>query len=270
MKRVLVLVGDLIIIYGSILLCFLVLGPRLFAYQENVRAFYIIAPLIGLLYLILMYSFDLYKFDYRKVSDVVASVFLLSLSLFVGIMAICFFVREGALAFPRQIIVSSAALYCLVLMAWRCFLWRRFRSHKGEQIVTVVGAEVKDLLASLKSKYKELYQVKYVCREDDPQLMQAVSESRTVILAADVSKEVQYQILLEADRHQAHVFFVPTYIDISVMTSAYDTTDDIPTFQLPHMGLSIEERFVKRGFDLLFATLGFSSFCLSVLLLRCW
>jgi hypothetical protein len=102
MKRLLIITLDLLIIYGSILLMFFFLGGRNYLehFQENLNAFYIVSPLIGALYLVLMYAFGLYSSLRKSLQDIVYTVFLISLSLMLGTMALCFFVRGGALAFP--------------------------------------------------------------------------------------------------------------------------------------------------------------------------
>ena len=95
MKRAGTILVDLLIIYGSIYLSFNILGNSLMAYKENLEAFYIVSPLIGLMYLVLMYAFGLYNSVRKPFQDIVYTVFLISLSLMLGTMAICFFVRGG-------------------------------------------------------------------------------------------------------------------------------------------------------------------------------
>jgi hypothetical protein len=76
MKRLLIILIDLLIVYGAIFLSYRILGEGLFDYQQNLQAFYIVSPLIGLMYLVLMYVFGLYNSVRKPVQDVVYTVFL--------------------------------------------------------------------------------------------------------------------------------------------------------------------------------------------------
>ena len=124
MKRILFILIDFIIIYGSILLAFYLLKNinMLEDFQRNFEAFKIVYPSIGVLYLLLMYAFELYDISRKEFSEVIYIVSLVSVSLMIGIMGVCFFVRDVALAFPRSVILISFVFY-LILLLFKSFLY---------------------------------------------------------------------------------------------------------------------------------------------------
>jgi exopolysaccharide biosynthesis polyprenyl glycosylphosphotransferase len=48
------------------------------------------------------------------------------------------------------------------------------------------------------------------------------------------------------------ICFVPKYFDLSIMSSTFNKIDDIPAYRISSIGLTQEERFLKRTVDLVF------------------
>ena len=259
MKRLLIITLDLFIIYGSILLMFFFLGGRNYLehFQENLNAFYIVSPLIGALYLVLMYAFGLYSSLRKSLQDIVYTVFLISLSLMLGTMALCFFVRGGALAFPRSVILLSALVSFIILVCWRLFVWKMDRKLHGIKNVTVIGPHAAKLAAVLREKHRDIYRVGSIHGEDDRKLENAVAQSEVVFLTDGISNRGREHIFLLANEHKASLYFIPEYRDVMIMSASMQKTDDIPTFYIDRMGLTPEEQFVKRMVDLVLGSLGF-------------
>jgi exopolysaccharide biosynthesis polyprenyl glycosylphosphotransferase len=254
MKRILFIIIDLLIIYGSILLSFYLLAEidMLEDFQRNFEAFIIITPFIGFFYLILMYAFELYSLSYREVGELIYTVFLTSISLMIGIMGICFFVRDVALAFPRSVILLSTCIYFVMLVLWRTFLW--YVNHKlhGKKKIIIIYNEINELSETIKEKYAKFYHILYECRGKDPLLAEKIEASDEVFVCADVRQQTRERILPLCINYQKNVCFVPKYFDVSIMSSVFYKTDDIPTFRISNMELSPEESFLKRIIDLCF------------------
>jgi exopolysaccharide biosynthesis polyprenyl glycosylphosphotransferase len=260
MKRIGIVSVDLLVIYACILIGFKIFGDSLSDYGHNREAFYLIAPIIGVLYLILMYAFGLYNAVRRKLGDVIYTVFLTSVFLMIGTMAACFFVRGGAMAFPRSVILISAGLYWIVLTLWRIVLLRITQQSHGLKTVTVIGPEAEELARILSEKHSDIYQVLHICGEEDVDLIQSIKECEIVFISACVTSRGRTKILLAVAQNGQGVYFVPEYRDVVIMSAAMQRTDDIPTFYISKMGLASEERFVKRVVDLILGTIGFIIF----------
>ncbi len=257
MKQLGIIIIDLLIIFSSILSCyyFFDIYNLLENYEKNLHAFYRVAPMIVVFYLILMYSFGLYSFTRRKLGDVVYTVFLVSASLVITTMAVCFFFREAALAFPRSVLFLSGAFYCLLLTLWRVNLWRLSRYRHGVKPVTVIGPGASDLATVLRKKYEDIYSVRYIHEENDNSLQDSIHDSEMVFLTAGIEGKARKKILNWADKYESEVYFVPEYHEVSLMTASMEKTDDMPTFHIPVLGLTMEERFVKRAVDLFLGSL---------------
>jgi exopolysaccharide biosynthesis polyprenyl glycosylphosphotransferase len=257
MKRILFIIIDLLIIYGSIIMSFFLLAEidMLEDFQRNFEAFIVITPFIGFFYIVLMYAFELYNLSYREVGELIYTVFLTSISLMIGIMGVCFFVRDVALAFPRSVVLFSTSIYFVTLVLWRTFLW--YINHKlhGKKKIIIIYNEINELSETIKKKYSKFYHILYECKGKDPSLPAKIEASDEVFVCADVRQQTRERILPLCINYQKNVCFVPKYFDVSIMSSVFYKTDDIPTFRISNMELSPEESFLKRSLDLLFGSI---------------
>ncbi len=257
MRRILNVATDLIIIYSSFLLAYYLLykNGMLLEPRYNFGAFVVISPLIVFLYLVLMYTFGLYNIIRQKYSELIYTVLLISVSLMVSVMAVCFFVRNAASSLPRSVILLSALFYFFGLLIWKSIAWRWARKSHGTRKVMVVGKDAALFSLKLSRKYSEIYSVEYICQEDDLEMDHKIREVNDIFITASVSQETREYIFFLATELNKETYFIPDYVDLGIMTSSFEKIDDVPTFRIPKMDLTLEERFVKRGLDLLLTSI---------------
>jgi len=224
-------------------------------YQKNFEAFLIIAPFIGILYLILMYTFGLYNISRKIFSDVIYTVFLISICLMVSIMGICFFVRDIALAFPRSVILLSALIYFILLTIKNQIYWYISRRLHTIKKIVIIGNDAAKLHQTIVNNYSKFYEVIGHFLEYDSTLPSQIELVDEVFICADIQTEVRETILPICFKYNKEVCFIPQYFDLSIISSSLYKTGDIPTFRITNMELSPEERIVKRSIDLLFGTI---------------
>ncbi|MDR1091346.1 MAG: sugar transferase [Prevotella sp.] len=256
MKKILFIIFDILVLYGSIYFSFKIFGEQLEAYGENVQAFLIISPLIAFFYLLFLYIFDLQDVMRRKLQEIIYAVFLITLGLTLSVMAVCFFVRGGAMAFPRSVILLSSICWFVGLLLVRCINRYYQRYSHGVKDVVVVGDKVESLLYNLDRHYKDLYCVKHVCANNDSSLMKKIASCKEIFISADVPENIRRKLFVYQSKHDVQIYFVPKYSDITVMNSSMFPTDDIPTYALSRLDLTVEERAQKRIFDIFLAILG--------------
>jgi len=223
-------------------------------FEKNFEAFHFVYPLIGILYLILMYVFGIYNISRKTLSDVVYTVFLISTSLTVGIMGICFFVRDVALAFPRSVIIVSSLLYFIFLILKNLTFWYISRRlHKLRKII-IIGDDSENLRQVIDSNYSKFYEVMGQYTQFDSTLSSKIEMSDEVFICANIQSKVREMILPLCIKYNKEICFVPQYFDLSIISSSLYKTADIPTFRITNMELSPEERVIKRLIDLVLGT----------------
>jgi exopolysaccharide biosynthesis polyprenyl glycosylphosphotransferase len=252
MKRILYIIIDLAIIFGSIQLAFVLLeySHVITDYERNLEAYEITTPFIGIMYLVLMYAFGLYNLDRKELFELFYTVFLVSISLTVGIMGICFFVRDVALAFPRSVILLSMLFYFILLAAWRFLLWFIHIKLHGVKRFVIFGEDNSQLVDAITNRYAHFYKIEGVYNSIEPDIKEKIKTIDGVFVCADVLQKTRRELLPLCINYKKEFFFIPKYFDLSIKSSSLLKIDDIPTFQIPILGLSPEENFVKRTLDI--------------------
>jgi exopolysaccharide biosynthesis polyprenyl glycosylphosphotransferase len=257
MKRVLYIILDLLIVYGSILAVYSLLFQleMLDDFDKNFEAFQIVTPFIGIYYLILMYIFGLYNITRKTINELLYTVFLISILLTVGIMGISFFVRETALAFPRSVILLSTLLYFILLSFWRLLVVFTTRKINGIKKISIIGDKDFKLSEALMNKYQNHYKIENQCTDFDISIdFDAVVKSvDEIFILTNISPKIRREILALSIKYKKEVFFVPEYYDLSIMASTFDKTNDLPTYRINSLELSPEDEFVKRIVDIVLA-----------------
>jgi len=257
MRRILFIILDIAIIYGSILITFYLLGKTemLNDFQKNFEAFEIIAPFIGILYLILMYAFGLYNISRKIFSDVIYTVFLISICLMMGIMGICFFVRDIAWAFPRSVIFLSGLIYFVLLTLKNQVYWYISRQMHIIKKIIIIGNDAEKLRQVIINNYSQFYEVVGLYFEYDSSLTSKIKLIDEVFICADIQLKMREAILPVCIKYNKEVCFIPQYFDLSIISSSLYKTGDIPTFRITNLELSPEERILKRFIDLVLGTI---------------
>ncbi len=255
MKKIAILLVDLIVIFGSIILSFILLkNGVLLDYTTNIGAFYYVSPTIFIMYMILAYVFGMYNLRRQSVADIIYTVLIVSVALTICIMAACFFIRESAFSYPRSVIMLSAMVYFIGLILWRTLLRSMYYRNFGNRSVMIIGSDHEGIISRIQSKFANLYQVKYVCAEDDASIMDKANEVSDIFITHDVSSNIREQIfLLPLEHKNIAVYFVPKMNDIGIMNARLAKFDDIPTHMFSRMFLTDEERGVKRMMDIFFS-----------------
>jgi len=255
MKRFLYILLDIGIIYSSILFTFYLFGINelLEDYQRNFDAFMMVYPYIGILYLILLYTFGLYSISRKTFYDLIYTVFLISVSMVVGIMGICFFMREITWAFPRSVILISGLLYFILLVIKNIISWYIGQRTYIVKKIIVIGNESEKLNKILAGNFSKFYKIIGQYSGYDSSLYSMIKEADEVYFCSDIQPKVREKIFPICIKYNKDICFVPLYFDISIISSSMFKIGDIPAFRISNMGLSLEERFLKRSMDILFS-----------------
>ena len=193
MKRILFIIIDIVLIYGSIIFAFYLFGKyeMLDDFERNFEAFKIIYPFIGVFYLILMYAFGLYTISQKSFPDVIYTVFLISISLMVGIMGICFFVRDVAMAFPRSVIIISTMLIAFCLSIKNSAYWYISHQLRTVKKIIIIGDDSDKLHNIIKNNYSKYYNVIGQYTEYISSLSSTIKTIDEVFICANVQSKVR-------------------------------------------------------------------------------
>ncbi|MDR1782942.1 MAG: hypothetical protein LBR13_01590, partial [Dysgonamonadaceae bacterium] len=244
MKRFIYFLIDLLVIYGSIFCVFYFLGLHGFLrdYNRNFDAFKYVMPILALIYFIFQYVYDVNNTIRKNLGEVIYSVFLVSISLIISTMGICFLFREVSLAFPRSVILISGFVYFIVLSSLKTLIWQMDRKIHGIKTLTVISSDNEKLSDEIESKYSGIYKIENRLNDKDEVLPEHIKSVDEVFISANVIGHTRRRVLKLCIDFNKDIFFVPSIFDLSIMSSALYKTGDIPTFLISNVVLSGDQR----------------------------
>ena len=259
MRRFPILLVDILIVILSILLSFKILNGLgiLEEYDRNLEAFKTIGIYFVPIYLIIAYIFGMTSLQRKSQSEILYTVFIVNVAMSVSTMALIYISREIGIAFPRSVILLSFFVLYFGLAIWRITIQKLYIKTHGRREAIVIGNEINDILLVLKTKYKNLYKIKYTITEADVNLAEKLEEVEDVFISDDVSLSLRDQLLLLNNQlPKLNLYFIPRVSDISIINARLFPFGDLPIHSVNKLYLRPEERVVKRIVDVSLSILG--------------
>lgn len=232
-------------------------GPRLTA--ENFQAYIGLIPLISLSSFLLADFLEFSRFFRKKNLDIISSSIKYSLiqAMFTTTAAYFFIYTR---AFPRSVILLSIPVIFVLIAIWSgvglTFSRRIYETGK----LAVIGgseAEIEAVHAQIRSSLQELDldladQVVY----DDRQAMRSmIRDYDEVLICPGVPDQAKSSIILYCARMNTVAYLVPQFYEITLYESRLINFNDLLVFMLDRLGLTFEQRLVKRLFDIVVSVL---------------
>lgn len=250
----LTIIGDIIIFIGSYLLVEVIRYGAIGELQSLNSPVINYIPLAATIMLVLMLSYDMYKnIFYRQKSDIVATIVLIvcmSSSIFI---VITFFIKSIVLS--EAMIFFPGIIQIITLSLWRLIIWQIRKTGHVKQRILVIGDvdESKEITKKIIIQQGHIFDIRFIydiCAglEGAFSLMDRVDH---VLICANVDKVDCEKISAYCMKRNKNVFLIPSIFSINVNRANLIQVDDVPLFNLARFGLSLEQRIVKRTFDLI-------------------
>ncbi len=255
--KIAIILVDLVLIHIAYILAFLV------RYDWTLPAFnfepYIAsAPFITAAALIYFDIFGLLKF-YRKSLQKTAvtllkSIFILSITT----VTITYYLR--GFSFPRLILAIAPVFQFILLLIWKGIVLAVRRRFSTDMKLMVIGerSELRAILdkVSYTLKRAKLHIHCVVPSDEIGKAFKRLKDVEEVFISDNVSDEDKMKIITECLAQKKVVYIVPRMFEISLSSARMVQFEDMPAFMLDRLGLTVEQRFFKRLFDLVFSCLG--------------
>ncbi|MDU2063454.1 MAG: sugar transferase [Sporomusaceae bacterium] len=156
----------------------------------------------------------------------------------------------------RFLFVTALFTQFVVLTFWRYICWRFDQSGMRSRTLLLLGSAAEsDRIVSRLALQGHLHdQVKYVCHNWSARKWEKLAEQVDVIVAcASLPLTVKAQVIAFCQRENKQVFLVPVFYDLICHQGFLDKIDDIPFFRPRYLQPTLEQRCLKRIFDMAFS-----------------
>lgn len=215
-------------------------------------------PYINLIPWIILFSFiyisiyDLSDIIRKRISDMGISVFLSLLMLQTTTIVLTFIFR--GFAFPRSVLLISFVLQFILLMIWKTFLIKLTRKIIGLIEVMIIGdkEESRAVAKKLLIDHKESWHIKYMVEDNELHLINDIIDKVDVLVVCPkLEKYKKSKLVNLALKNNKKIYIIPELYEIMLVKSQLVNFDDMPGLEIEQLQLSVEDRFIKRAFDII-------------------
>jgi len=223
--------------------------------QRNWDSFLSLMPWIALLAVFFLSIYELYAIHRKTVWDIIRNLFVSMTLLSFLTMSISFLFREFAL--PRSVILIAYFLTILYLSLWKSIFL--FFGRKKDRIRTLLIAEeteARKLIAQIKSTALKAKISHIQPGTDLARIFKLIEQHDSIMLSSNIEQDLKAEILYHAMRTNKTISVVPSLYDLLLSKSAITSLNDTMVMDVKPFGLTVDERFMKRLFDIVISVIG--------------
>lgn len=256
MFKIITLIGDIILINLGFYLAFIFLfsfSPN----QSNIDAYIAVMPFISITTVLIFENYGLYKILKKGILEIIYSIGLSIVFITIITVVIAFFIRS--FAFPRSVILVSPFIQFILLSIWRYCVWKIRRRAHGIKRIAIIGSleEIDEIARKIFKSSRGLYNPVLVPQgQDIKHIYCALDKADSVLIGPSLGEDEKSKVISFCIGTNIKAYIIPKLYDILISGSEVSQFDDIPTFKVTSLGLTVEQKLMKRVFDFCMALLG--------------
>ena len=257
--KILYIIIEVVLVNVSYIAALYILyDPKLPTFERSYSDYLQSAPLLTLAAILYIDYFGMTHFFRKSRTDVVATAFQ-----FVFLVT----VTSAAIAYAFQWFMVSRWAMALgsLLMLVLTILWSMFSLSiskiiysKGKLLIVASTAEDADrLYLKVRSELRSLHisYLGYTLANELPRVFKLIDHSSEVLVSSNLSETDRSRIFLYCANLDKTIYVVPQFSDLIYTKFRVVQFQDMPTFMIDSLGLTFQQRWLKRAFDVLFSLL---------------
>lgn len=222
----------------------------------NLNPFYQNMPYIALCAAFIFYITKITS-TYKKTLFGNVAIIGVSLLLIDIITATIMFFTRG-FAFPRTVFALGFLIQMILIFSLKLFILRHI-SKKYEQrgVLIITSPENSDLLTEdFLSGEVSNGGIKSICRSVDQYTYHLIDEVDKVYVDCDIPSEDKVELIRYCSIKNKMLYIIPSLFEIAFMNSKVRNHGDVVFLRIEPLGLSFEQKVVKRIMDVMLSLVG--------------
>lgn len=255
--KVAIVLIDLVLINLAYILAFLIKFNFILP-EFNFTPYLDAMPFITVAALVYLDVYGLLKFYRKTFYDAVISVFFVVFLLGITTVAITYF-NQG-FSFPRSVLATAPVIQFVLLLCWKALILhiRKRISDKAKMMIIGTPADIDHVVGKVRLSADSLnIKINHISTSTDfNEIKYKMREVSEVLICSSVSNDLKMNIMSYCMANKKIVYIIPQLFEISMVNSRMVQFEDMPALMVDGIGLTIEQRFFKRVFDIVIASVG--------------
>ncbi|WP_312336618.1 sugar transferase [Anaerospora hongkongensis] len=254
-RRALLLFGDTFVIVAGFAVAVWLNSLVKTTPQLMLAAYYPLLPVMVISAWVLLAANSLLSIVRMVASQVIISVGVTVLQLWIIMMAVSFLLGTSG---SRAAFFWAAVFQFIGLSIWKYSIWRLEKARLQPKHALIIGSpadrgRIARRLAGQAFSHYTISQCPLQLCEPDSAWQEAVCETDLLIITADVPLADKARLAQQAHEHGKQVALVPDFYELFCLNTELDKYDDIPVFRAKYPRPTLENRILKRGLDMVVA-----------------
>lgn len=221
--------------------------------SKNINAYLALIPFISISTFLLSDFLQIPSFFRKKNLDVVSQSIKFALIQTMLTTTAAYF---GMLrSFPRSVLLLSGPVIFIITAVWTGIGLMISRKLYSTGKLVIIGSnedEIADIESKITSSLREfdLKLADHVIYDDKHAVRSIIRNYSEVLICPSVPDNKKADIILYCARMNTVAYLVPQFYEIALYESRLINFNDLMVFMLDRLGLSFEQRLVKRLFDI--------------------
>ena len=257
--KVIIIAADVFIILGSYILLYLIKFNGQLPYY-NFVPFINAIPLIIIAAIIYLDLYKVVAFYRCPISHIAKSITTAITMLALTTTTITYMLQ--GFSFPRTVLIITPLVQIILLVSFHTvllYLSKKFAVKKNIMIIHHNKVDKEDrILNKLKDFIgKDKIQKLYILSSEDTRIIdRKLNEMDEVFLCNELPAQFKEEIIESCLGKKQIIYIVPEAFEILLANSRIIQFDDTPGFVVDRLGLTSEQKFFKRMFDICLSVLG--------------
>jgi exopolysaccharide biosynthesis polyprenyl glycosylphosphotransferase len=223
----------------------------------NLQPFYDSIPYIIVASFVIFYIYDILSTFKKSLLENSVSVFIPLIVINITTAAIAFFIR--GFAFPRSVFLIGIFVQFLLIFTTKYIVFKYFTSPKMRKdiLITVASMEEAEYIAKKILLDKNNFDnIRYICHEINQKTYELIDAVDKVYIGDSLSAADKLSLINHCTEKGKDIYLIPSLYEISLVDFKVSQVDDLLVFKLEDLGLTIEQRIIKRAMDIVISSLG--------------
>lgn len=235
---------------------YLIYDREISTFEQSFSDYLRTTPLLMLATLFYIDYFGLTHFFRKNRTDIVSASLKLVFLVIVTAAAIAFFFKW--FTFPRYVMALGSVFMLILTIIWSiiCLEISKKIYAKGKLLMVTVSPEDADhMYIKIRGELRTLHieYMGYTLMDSLPKVFSQINQCSEVMISSSVSEADKSQLFLYCANLDKTVYVVPQFSDLVYSKFRVVQFHDMPTFMIDSMGLTFQQRIMKRAFDIVFS-----------------
>lgn len=222
----------------------------------NIGPYYDNIPYIAIATIVIFYIYDIVSTSKKSLFENAVIIGLCLILINLLTVAIMFFSR--GFSFPRSIFLLSFVIQFILIFNTKFFVLRTLKYHRKSEDILIIASEEQSYHLATKIVQDEFNydEIKHTCSEVNKDTYKLIDCVDKVYVGSNINNDDKTKIIRYCSGRGKTVYLVPGLLEISLVDFITTQVSDVLLFKIEDIGLSYEQRLVKRLMDIITSVIG--------------